>query len=547
MLSKRLWSSLQGNTLQCRALSSLRGRGSRLGPRNFDRSRRVSQPRKIDDNSSPEVPPVEQMNTIDDNYDPAKNTLLAPVYMPEDPNGVLKENHPATNILANSGLVVQRQLEMMNVMIGFEQANKYIIMDAQGTHIGYMAEQEKGIANTMARQWFRTHRSFVTHVFDRQMNEVLRFNRPFSWINSRIQVYDPLQRAHVPSEISTPPQTTQDFMMEPFSGSPKISPLDFTQMRVIGEAQQQWAPLRRKYNLFTFHPSPNSDTDMGSQGFSLAGSGFSKQQQLQLAQTSLQDQGEFNQFAYVNEPFLSWDFSLLSAENRTIGSVNRNFAGFAREIFTDTGMYALRMDSAGLSREPSASQTDRSPGMTLDQRAVMLATAVSIDFDYFSRHSGSGGFGFMPLWFPGFGGEAAAGGAAAGEAAGAVGGAAGGAAAGEAGAIGEVASGALGRSAGAAGDVAAGMAGAGAMAGYDAMHRGMSGSQNSESPASFAPSGFDQAELPPSEQQLPGQPGESEDLWSGHPPQAPWSEDEFKDPWGDEGSDEGGGDDFDWF
>lgn len=28
--------------------------------------------------------------------------------------------------------------------------------------------------------------------------------------------------------------------------------------------------------------------------------------------------------------------------------------------------------------------------MTLDQRAVLLSTAVSIDFDYFSRHSGRG-------------------------------------------------------------------------------------------------------------------------------------------------------------
>lgn len=47
-------------------------------------------------------------------------------------------------------------------------------MDAQGNHIGYMAEQDKGLASTMARQWFHTHRSFVTHVFDRQENEVLR-------------------------------------------------------------------------------------------------------------------------------------------------------------------------------------------------------------------------------------------------------------------------------------------------------------------------------------------------------------------------------------
>lgn len=60
---------------------------------------------------------------------------------------------------------------------GFEQANKYVIMDAMGNHIGYMAEQEKGMGNAMARQWFKTHRSFVTHVFDRNENEVLRVRR----------------------------------------------------------------------------------------------------------------------------------------------------------------------------------------------------------------------------------------------------------------------------------------------------------------------------------------------------------------------------------
>ena len=63
---------------------------------------------------------------------------------------------------------------MLSMNSGFEQANKYVIMDANGNHIGYMAEQENGMANMMVRQWFRTHRSFVTHVFDRHENEVLR-------------------------------------------------------------------------------------------------------------------------------------------------------------------------------------------------------------------------------------------------------------------------------------------------------------------------------------------------------------------------------------
>lgn len=66
----------------------------------------------------------------------------------------------------------------MNVMLGFEQANKYVIMDPKGGHIGYMAERELGMGNMMARQMFSTHRSFTTHVFDRQGKEVLRVWQP---------------------------------------------------------------------------------------------------------------------------------------------------------------------------------------------------------------------------------------------------------------------------------------------------------------------------------------------------------------------------------
>ena len=71
---------------------------------------------------------------------------------------------------------------------------------------------------------------------------------------------------------------------------------------------------------------------------------------------------------------------MADAQGNLIGSINRNFRGFGREIFTDTGQYVIRMDAAeGLVR-----------GMTLDERAVTLAAAVSIDFDYFSRHSAHG-------------------------------------------------------------------------------------------------------------------------------------------------------------
>ncbi|KAL8828182.1 MAG: hypothetical protein Q9170_006712 [Blastenia crenularia] len=406
------------------------------------------------------------------------NSLLSPVHIPEDPHGILNEKHPAASILANSGLVVQRQLELMNVFIGFEQANKYVILDPLGNQVGFIAEQDNSMGKTMARQMFSTHRSFTAHVFDNHEKEVLRFHRPFSWISSRIGVYDPV-------EIATGPPSTSKAMITSAPGSlstqvdqtsAQISPLSLGRMRVIGEAQQQWAPLRRKYNLFLFHQSPNTEANLGTRQIASGDLPLSSSQQLQVSQPNPDSStGEYSQFAYVDEPFLSWDFSLRSAQSQLIGSVNRNWGGIGRELFTDTGVYALRMDAAGLTQQPqlpgpSTGQTDvvpykeEVPAMTLDQRAVMLATAVSIDFDYFSRHSGAGGgMGWMPLWFPMGGGESAAAGEAAGEA----------------GALGSAAEGSVIRDEGAA----AGAAGMGTMAGYEAMQRGAGrGGENSASP-----------------------------------------------------------------
>ncbi|KAI5799206.1 scramblase [Peziza echinospora] len=346
------------------------------------------------------------------------NSLLAPVHIPEDPLGVLKHNHPAARLLENSGLVIQRQLELGNLLLGFEQANKYVIMDPSGAHIGFIAEEDTGIGRVIARQWFRTHRAFTTHVFDKDQNEVLTFRRPFSFINSRIRALDPITRGP--------------------GGDPTI----------IGEAQQEWHLFRRKYNLFLHHDPPTS-TYSSPSGSQLVPPPTTPLKTTTSTSTALQISpdgngeaegggGVFTQFAYVDEPFLSWDFSLLSANNELLGSVNRNFAGFGREIFTDTGVYALRMDSASAAAEPrhlisnthrdlptssSSNSTHGSEkdmgkegdgtqivpaatrGMTLDERAVMLATAVTIDFDYFSRHSRhGGGLGFFPFFGMGGGG-----------------------------------------------------------------------------------------------------------------------------------------------
>ena len=307
---------------------------------------------------------------------------------------------------------------------------------------------------------------------------------------------------------STPGSLTTEVNPE----AAQISPLALSDMRVIGETQQQWAPLRRKYNLFLYRPVPGSKSRSEAPKIPPASQPLSNSQALDLTTTHNQE-GEFGQFAYVDERFLSWDFSLLSADGRLIGSVNRSFSGFGREIFTDTGVYALRMDAAGLAQEPQhlISKTgqqgqldEKSPNvaMTLDQRAVMLATAVSVDFDYFSRHSGSGmGGGFMPLWFPGMGGGAAEAGAGAEASA-------------EAGAIEEAGGAGRGMAKGGAGPMEEGaVTGAGTMAGYEAMQRGRGGGN-----------------APPQEEQLPGQVGQDEDVWG-----------TGDDPWNNDGGGDGGG------
>lgn len=454
--------------------------------------------------------------------------LVSEVHIPADPHGVLTPDHPALAILGNSSLVIQRQIEMMNIIIGFEQANRYIMMDGQGNTLGYIAEQDHGMGSSMARQVFKTHRSFTTHIFDRYEREVLRIHRPFAYINSKIRIYDPVpEGGYGELETSTALQGTSASSVVNQGAVAQISPLKLEEMRIIGEAQQRWAPLRRKYDLFSYRAlasAPEKDSTPR-----LESGDKSNEETTALTEAKAPEQAieaGMSQFAHVNEPFLSWDFTLRDESNSTIGSVNRNFAGFAREIFTDTGVYALRMDSAAQTatlENAEGKEVERyerqATGMTLDQRAVMLASAVSIDFDYFSRHSSSGGgMGFMPLWFPGMGGGAAAeGGAAADGVAGA---------AGEAGAI-EGAAGAAGRGlgtgAGAAGESA--IAGAGTMAGYEAMQRG-----------AYGPRGGDDASPQANEPYTGASPDQP--LQGASPGEDAWGE--SSDPWG-ESSDPWGG------
>lgn len=162
-------------------------------------------------------------------------------------------------------------------------------------------------------------------------------------------------------------------------------------MRIIGAAEQEWVPLRHKYNLFLSRHFNQNQSNVHAPQLTSGELPLSTSKALRVAEGDLRQVG-FSQFARVDEPFLSWDFTLLPEDKRLIGSVNRNFSRFAREIFTDTGVYALRMDAASPAAEPSHpisktgaraknTITESTPGMTPDQRAAMLATVVLLAWD----------------------------------------------------------------------------------------------------------------------------------------------------------------------
>ncbi|KAF6252183.1 Scramblase-domain-containing protein [Scenedesmus sp. NREL 46B-D3] len=316
------------------------------------------------------------------------------------------EAHPSEaqiqDVVGHEALVVTRSIEWGTVILGFEQATKFTVYDQDGNVVALIAEEISGIGNEVQRQLLRTRRSFKSTVLSADGSRVLfRVRRPAYLINSYMYIEDPQGEAG----------------------------------EAVGEVRQRWHPWRRNYDLY-----------LGRR-----------------------------QFAAISGGFLAWEFELKDAQNNTLALIDRNFLGFAKEIFTDAGKYVVHF---GYSPQESAQLASRTlqarsgqadvavtplaqarttvaviPSITgnqlvvhkplpLTERMVALAAAISIDYNFFSQHSSSGGLISPPLFMPvplpggGMGGGDAAGGSADGAAAG---GAAAGTAGGEAGGAGSAA------------------------------------------------------------------------------------------------------------
>ncbi|KAJ1272593.1 hypothetical protein BS78_06G214500 [Paspalum vaginatum] len=101
------------------------------------------------------------------------------------------------------------------------------------------------------------------------------------------------------------------------------------------------------------------------------------------------------QFAVVENPgFWNWTFSLVDEDDKLLAQIDRNWRGIGFELFTDAGQYAIRFGDEGQSQRfahtADIEELHVARQLTLPERAVALALAISLDSDYFSRRGGWG-------------------------------------------------------------------------------------------------------------------------------------------------------------
>ncbi|UPQ97825.1 phospholipid scramblase [Chloropicon primus] len=267
--------------------------------------------------------------------------------------------------LDQQALIVTREIEMFNVFLGFEQKNRYTLRDSRGLVAGYVEEEGEGIGKVISRQILRTRRPLTANIFDSRGSLLYRIYRPFYFISSTI-------------------------IIEDGSGG------------VLGEVRQRWHLFKRNYDLYL-------------------GKG---------------------QFGEIKGNFLAWEFEITDEAGGTLALIDRNFSGFGIELFTDAGKYVIHFGGDSKGRKmveghgtgpatqighPWTSTSTNVTAMaksrtnvevqdeqynaikvarplSMAERAITLAAVISIDFDYFSRHSGSHGIGGggtpMPWFFP---------------------------------------------------------------------------------------------------------------------------------------------------
>jgi len=202
------------------------------------------------------------------------------------------------DILASPQLYVRQKKEWAEIIVDWETANQYEILDAQSNSVGLVAERSGGFLDAIKRLFLRSHRPLSIDVFDGSGQAVLHFGRTFFFFFSDLFV-------------------------------------DSTSGQRLGAVHRRFGILYKKYDL-------------------LDGSG--------------------QVFARIQAPLWRiWTFPLIDSAGQAIGQISKKWSGFLREAFTDSDTFLIDYGNGAWS-EP--------------QRAVILAAAISVDFDFFEENQG---------------------------------------------------------------------------------------------------------------------------------------------------------------
>ena len=99
-------------------------------------------------------------------------------------------NPQLQNILNRDAIIVQQVVELSNVIIGIDTANKYSIFGRNGENLGSAAEMSGGAGGFILRQLFNSSRAATVQIFDSQGQEVGQLQKPFRFFFSEMSAVE---------------------------------------------------------------------------------------------------------------------------------------------------------------------------------------------------------------------------------------------------------------------------------------------------------------------------------------------------------------------
>jgi uncharacterized protein YxjI len=203
-------------------------------------------------------------------------------------------------LLAASQLYVRQKKEWAEILVDWEGANQYEVLDQTQRTVALIAERSEGFLDTIKRVILRSHRPLSVEVFDGEGERVAHLSRSFFW-----------------------------FFSDLFVDSPEG--------RRLGSVHRRFGIIRKKYDLL--------DARGGA-------------------------------FARISAPLWRiWTFPIISAEGETVGQISKKWSGLMREAFSDADTFLIDYGQGEFNDE---------------QRLVILAAAISVDFDFFEDNDGAG-------------------------------------------------------------------------------------------------------------------------------------------------------------